>query len=91
MTKIRREPILINNHAVAIIHIFDRLDHLEDLWTADSDAFQEEKLEMYKEAATQFISQLEEQWTPSFMMALRDGINNELKEHDIKYGTKFSK
>jgi hypothetical protein len=88
MEKIRRTPILINNHAVALLHIFTRYDHLEDLWTVDADGLDKEKWEMYDEAAKQFVEQLEDQWCIKFMEALRDEIDKQIKEHKKEYNMK---
>lgn len=70
-----REPIHLSAHAVALIHIFDRTDYLEDGWTfaapIDVDLF-------YKTAAKQFISQLEGYGCVAFLEALRDEIKDVL-------------
>jgi hypothetical protein len=48
-----------------------------------------EDLKTHKHAAKQFVDQLEDHWTASFMMALRDAINDELKKNDKECGTNF--
>lgn len=88
-----RFPIQIAPDTIALLQLFHRPScHLEDLCVfPDCIKMEEERLKIPETAAKQFISQLEDHWTPAFLMALRDEIDKELLEHDKQYGTKFSK
>ncbi|MFB3926606.1 MAG: hypothetical protein ACE14T_11190 [Syntrophales bacterium] len=82
-----RHPIFIHKNAVAVINIYTRHDCIEDIFTVaecyhDSDHVQQ---------AQQFIDQMENHWTPAFLMALRDAITERLHQHDADYGTDFAK
>lgn len=89
--QVRRTPIYLGKNAIAVLHIFTRYDHLEDVWMFDSDALEEQNWKLPEKSAEQFIEQLEGWWTPAFMMQLRDQIEKELIKHDKKYKTKFAK
>lgn len=84
---LKRTPILLGSHTVALITLFHLPnDRLEDLWTI-------EYIDTFKEvdhAASQFIDQLEDHWSPAFLMALRKKITATLAKHDAEYGTKFA-
>jgi len=84
---VKRFPIILNNHAIAVIHIFTRHDCLEDLWM--SDCFHG-NIGIQEQAAQQMIDQLQDWWTPAFLMELRRAITKELKKHDNQFGTKFA-
>ena len=87
-----RFPIQISSHALAVIHIFSRQDCIEDMcFLTDCVKLDKKYYGLPAVAAKQFIDQLQGQWNASFMMALRDGIDEELKKGDEKYGTKFAK
>ena len=87
--EIRRKPILLNEHTVALITLFKKdHDDLEDCWSYD--AISEWYYKDKDSAARQFVEQLEDHWSPAFMMSLRDQITRKLVEHDEKYGTSFS-
>lgn len=88
---IRRFPIQIGEHAVAVIHLFQKCDHLEDCFEDSCFKLNHEVDRQPKVAAKQFISQLEESYNMEFLLALRDEINDEIKEHDKKYKTNFFK
>lgn len=86
---VRRKPIMLNEHTVALISLFTKgTDNLDDCWSYDA------VIEWYHQdkdsAARQFVEQLEDHWSPAFMMALRDQITAKLAEHDKKYGTNFA-
>lgn len=70
-----RKPIYLHKNAVALITIFKRYDNIEDLWITDYPEYDENTKDVCKEAAKQFIEQLENQWTQRFLTALRDEIN----------------
>jgi len=84
---VKRFPIILNNHSIAVIHIFTRHDCLEDLWM--SDCFHR-NIGIQEQAAQQMIDQLQDWWTPAFLVALRGAITKELKKHDNQFGTKFA-
>jgi hypothetical protein len=84
--KERRFPIVLDNNTIMLIRLFTGVTHLEDLWLYD----EAPPLNTPDVAAKQLISQLEDHWTPAFLMALRDEITKKLKEHDKQYKTKFA-
>ena len=81
-----RYPIKINNHAVAVIHIFTKTDDLEDLWMTDMQSYLEENYNGYQGAAQQFIDQLKDYWNIAFMEALRDEIDKRIQDHNTEFG-----
>jgi len=80
--KIKRQPIQLNNHAVAVIHIFNRTDYLEDIWMSEVDEYTEDSCNQHELAAKQFVEQLEDWWTPKFMKALKNEIEIRLKNQE---------
>ena len=75
-----RMPIYLHKNAVALITIFKRVDHLEDIWVADYPDYDEDYDKINKEAARQFIDQMEGQWTPRFLIALKSEIEKRLRD-----------
>jgi hypothetical protein len=68
ISEIRREPIILDKNTVALIHIFDRYDELEDVCIlSDNDIYFSETMEQYNKSAKQFISQLKDEWCVAFM------------------------
>jgi hypothetical protein len=87
-----RYPIQLNSDTIVMLHLFHRKNHIEDIcWSSECTMSMNKDLESHTKAAEQFINQLEDHWTPLFMMELRDRINERLKRDDKKYGTKFSR
>lgn len=84
----QRLPIFINNHTVAVLNLYQRHDCLEDMWKAD--CFHHDGIVEANRDARQFVDQMEEYWTPAFLMALRDEITARLREHDRDFGTEFA-
>jgi hypothetical protein len=86
---VHRYPILISEHCVALIQLFIKPhDRLDDIWTYDyigGDAKYRQEF-----AAEELIRQLEDQYSPAFLMALRRACTKKLKEDDERYGTKFA-
>ena len=78
--KIIHKPIQINKNTVAVIHLFNRYDHLEDIWFTEVNKYCEENYNLHEEAAEQFIEQLDDMWSPLFMIALRSKIDERLKK-----------
>ncbi|HDQ04857.1 MAG TPA: hypothetical protein ENN23_09945 [Deltaproteobacteria bacterium] len=85
---VKRFPIILNKHAVAVIHVFTRHDCIEDMWM--SDCGHNNQRELQQQGAVQMIEQLEDEWTPAFLVALRDAITKILAEHDVEFGTLFA-
>ena len=75
-----RKPIVLSKNDIALIQIFHKSDDLLDMSIGALDRFINE--EDVHDAAKQFISQLENKWTPRFMKALRDEINSLLKNNE---------
>lgn len=66
--------------------MFERHDHLEDVWMFDNAEYSEEDYEQHERAAVQFMDQLEGCWTAKFLKALRGEIDKRLnKEIETKY------
>lgn len=65
-----RAPILLSRHDVAVIHIFHKHDHLEDIWMSDVPRYYEEVHDNYAASAKQFVEQLEGAWCGAFMESL---------------------
>lgn len=86
---VRRVPIILSNHSIALLTLF-RMPHdkLDDLWAWDW--LREECHNQHKRSAKQMIDAMDDHWTPAFLMALRDRITEKLAEHDQEYGTKFA-
>lgn len=87
--KVTRAPILISEHAVALLTIFElQYDNLDDLWSIDF----LQNWSTPERAAKQFVSQLTEggHWTPALLMALRVQLRECLREHDGECGTRFA-
>lgn len=89
MKEYKRFPIQLNTHTIMLIHLFHKHDCLADMWTGDCLHYYETNMITQEEAAKQLMYQLEDHWTPHFLMALRNEINRELKEHDEDFGTNF--
>lgn len=66
---IPREPILLDKHTVALIHLFTRHDYLEDVWMIDTNYYTK-RLHPYKDAAKQFVEQLDEHYCAAFVEEL---------------------
>ena len=86
---VQRQPIIISNDTIALITLFTNHSYLQDCWTYDY--LHNIDHDQATFAAMQFVDQLEDQWTPAFMMALRKQITLKLEEHDKEFGTEFSK
>lgn len=86
---VRRYPIMLNEHCIALLSLFIKShDHLDDLWVIDYG--HEVVHDTPRRAAQELVSRLEDQWTPAFMMALRDEIIAKLVKHDWEFGTNFA-
>lgn len=80
MSNIIREPIRLSHNAVAVIHVFSRLDSLRDLWMIDSEDYLTEDWEVETRAAKQFLEQLDGQYNIRFLQALRKECDLYIKE-----------
>ena len=83
----KRFPIVLNSHTVMLIQLFTATDKLTDLWAWDY----YDPIKEVGTAAEQLLDQLEDYWSPAFMMALRDATIRKLVEHDKQCGTNFAK
>jgi hypothetical protein len=81
---IRREPIVLDKNAVALIHIFERYDELDDMFNEnlDSKEYFEESMEQYRKSAQQFIAQLKDQGCVAFMENLIEEAFKTMVEED---------
>lgn len=78
---IRREPIILDKNTVALIHIFDRYDDIEDIFYLDSEKYLKEMSEQYEKSAKQFISQLDGEWCVLFFEKLiKEAFETMVKE-----------
>ena len=74
-----RKPIYLDRHSVALITVYTRPDEIEDIWVTDYPAYDNDHEQMAKEAAEQFIEQLQGRWTPLFLKALQAEIEKRLE------------
>ena len=81
--KYDRRFIQLSRNVAILIHIFEKdLDHSwEDIWLQDFTEVCERDHFLYKEAAKQFIDQLEGNWCVAFLEALRDECDKHIQEH----------
>ena len=81
--KYDRRFIQLSRNIAILIHIFEKdLDHSwEDIWLQDFTGVCERDHFLYKEAAKQFIDQLEGNWCVAFLEALRDECDKHIQEH----------
>lgn len=87
---VRRVPIVIGAHAIALLTLFKlQHDSLDDVWAWDWVA--EENNSLHTRSAKQFIDSLKDYWTPVFMMALREEITKRLEAHDKEFQTDFAR
>lgn len=84
--KYDRKFIQLCRNTAILIHIFEKdKDHSwEDVWLHDFTGVYEKDHLLYKEAAKQFIDQLEGNWCVAFLEALRDECNKRI-EQDNKF------
>ena len=69
-----REPIKLGKNTVMLIQIYEKYDNLADLCWHDGCLTQDLELrkDEFRQAAQQFMLQLEGHQCPAFLMALRD-------------------
>ena len=77
-----RKPIVLSKNNIALIQIFHKSDEMLDVSIGALDRFIEQ--EDVADAAKQFVFQLSDAWTPRFMTALKQEIENALEEIDGK-------
>ncbi len=83
---VRRLPILLNEHEVALITVFTKqYDDLEDSWSWNMLTGEQTS----ETAAKQFVAALAEHASPAFWISFRAEITKLLKRHDVECGTKF--
>lgn len=74
-----RKPIYLDKNAVALITVYTRYDHFEDMWVTDYPEYLEDPKKVAKEAAEQLMEQLDGRYNKLFLMALRKEISKRLK------------
>lgn len=80
---IRREPIILDKNTMAVIHIFHKYDDIEDIWMQDIYKYVDEEYEQYQKSAEQFVAQLKDHWTVSFMKNLiKESFKAMTKDND---------
>lgn len=79
----KRKPILLSRHSVALIFMYNRNDEIFDIAAGAYNEF--DAKEIYIEAAKEFVNQLEDRWSVNFMEALRDEIEIRI-DNFIVYG-----
>lgn len=89
--KYERYPIVLDTQTITMIQLFHRTDNvLEDLWINEIDGYEEVRNGQYEKSAKQLLDQLEDHYTPQFLMELRKEITRTLQEHDNEFGTSFA-
>lgn len=81
-----RRFIQLNRDTALLLHIFTKdFDHSwEDVHLQDFTGVYEADYNIHREAAKQFIKQLEGHWCIMFLEALRDECNSLIEEDNIK-------
>lgn len=84
--KYDRKFIQLNRDIAMLIHLFEKdSEHSwEDIWLHDFTGVYEKDHLLYKEAAKQFLDQLEGHWCIAFLEALRDECDKHIEEHREK-------
>ena len=91
--KYDRKFIQLSRNVAILIHIFEKdPDHSwEDVWLRDFTGVCERDHLLYKEAAKQFIDQLEGNWCRAFLMALKEVCEERIEQDLIDCGLKPKK
>lgn len=81
--KYDRRFIQLSRNIGMLIHLFEKdSDHSwEDIWLQDFTGVYEKDHLLYKDAAKQFINQLEGHYSIAFLEALRDECDKYIQEH----------
>lgn len=81
--KYDRKFIQLSRDIGMLIHLFEKdKDHSwEDIWLHDFTGIYEHDFFLYKEAAKQFLDQLEGHWSVAFLEALREECDKHIQEH----------
>lgn len=81
--KYDRKFIQLDINTAMLIHLFEKdSEHSwEDIWLQDFTGVYERDMLLYKEAAKQFIDQLEGNWCVAFLEALRDECDKHVQDH----------
>lgn len=81
--KYDRRFIQLSRDIGMLIHLFEKdSEHSwEDIWLQDFVGVYEKDHLLYKDAAKQFIDQLEGNWCVAFLEALRDECDKHIQEH----------
>lgn len=89
--KYDRKFIQLSRNVAILIHIFDKDHSWEDIWLRDFTGVCERDHFLYKEAAKQFIDQLEGHWCRAFLMALKEVCEERIEQDLIDCGLKPKK
>jgi hypothetical protein len=88
---IKRMPIILGKNTVALLHIFEKYDDLEDMWMSEFGQYVEENFEEHEEAAKQFIAQLKDNWCVLFMVHLiKEGFRTMVDEDRSAFTKKYA-
>lgn len=77
----KRYPIVLNEHAVALLTVFKRTDYVDDLWVTEY--ISKEIKNNQKQSAKQFVDALEENYSNNFLRALKDEIDILLNKNSL--------
>lgn len=82
----KRFPIQICDDTFILLHIYNRKGNhsFESAWLRDNQHYDKKAWSLYKDAADQFIKQLEGEECDAFIIALRDKCEEYLEENKKK-------
>lgn len=82
MCKEERKPIMLDKNTCAMIWLYTRNDELWDVAVGVYEPYLDMGIDIYKNAAKEFINQLQDRWCVAFLEALRDEINETIEKHN---------
>lgn len=84
LDKYRRYPIQISDETFILLHIYNRKDNhsFEASWLSDNQHYFNEKENVYKDAADQFIKQFEGEECELFIRELKDRCDQYLRNKE---------
>ena len=80
-------PIRITDGTVMHVRLFHSDCRLGDIWAEEHVDGHAQSVE----AAKLLVAQLGDYCNGAFLMALREAVNDKLREHDAQYGTHWAK
>lgn len=89
--QVRRTPIVLNKNTIAMLHIFTKLDNLEDMFFQDFEPYIEENYQQHKKAANELMNQLEDHYCTAFLEALIVECLDRIKNSDLMFGSNHYK